>query len=79
VYEISYSTEQGQYLEHLPIVEQMVNSFQLIKHTNAMSNMESKMTNSKNEDNPLAILKRRFATGEITEEEYKRMRHILET
>jgi uncharacterized membrane protein len=30
------------------------------------------------ESNPLEILKKRFATGEITEEDYHRMKRILQ-
>ncbi|MDQ5868654.1 MAG: SHOCT domain-containing protein [Thermoproteota archaeon] len=38
----------------------------------------ARQTNSQNSEEPLVILKRRFALGEITEEEYQRMRKILE-
>jgi len=34
---------------------------------------------TKREQTPLEILKQRFAKGEITEEEYKRIKHDLET
>jgi uncharacterized membrane protein len=31
------------------------------------------------DEDPLIILKRRFARGEITQEEYERMRRIIES
>jgi PsbP-like protein/Short C-terminal domain len=78
VYEISYSCQQEQYLDYLPIVEEMVNSFQISNFTLSLSSESHKTAESKDED-PLLILKRRFAKGELDEEEYLRMRKILES
>lgn len=79
VYEISYSCRQEQYLDYLPIVEEMVNSFQLVQGTIKITDEEAKSPKSTDVTDPLMILKRRFARGEIGENEYKRMRQILES
>lgn len=59
----------------------MINSFQIINEVNE----KALGTDSKQEiretggEDPLVILKRRFAGGEITQKEYERMRRIIET
>jgi hypothetical protein len=77
VYKISYYVEKGQYLEFLPAVDEMVKSF---KVGNPSPNVSTEtLENQKRIDleHPLKILMTRFAKGEITEEQYKRMRSIL--
>lgn len=39
----------------------------------------SDTVSTKREQSPLEILKQRFAKGEITEEEYKRIKHDIES
>ena len=75
IFEISYSSKQEQFKEHLPVVNEIINSFQTIDSTPipATANIA---TNTK--EDPLLILKIRFARGEITEEQYKRMRSIVD-
>ena len=77
-YEISYIIEERRYMEYLPIIEQMMNSFQIIEGTTKLDGV-SQMIKSEDEENPLMILKKRFAKGEINEEEYHRMRRTLES
>ena len=68
-------------MNYLPVVEHMISSFQII------NKMEEKPmeVNSKQEiratdgEAPLVILKRRFARGEITQEEYELMKRIIES
>ena len=82
VYEISYSARYGQFMKYLSIVEEMIQSFQLSNSSETVSN-NTELPEAQTEqvtpssDDPLLILKRRFAIGEITEEEYQRMRKIL--
>jgi Short C-terminal domain len=78
VYEISYSCQQGQYLHYLSTVDEMVKSFQISNDRLSLSNESPKTAESKDED-PLLILKRRFAKGELDEDEYLRMRKLLES
>gem|GEM_PF-1424973 len=75
IFEISYSSKQEQFKEYLPVVNEIINSFQTIDSTPipATANIA---TNTK--EDPLLILKIRFARGEITEEQYKRMRSIVD-
>jgi len=77
VYEISYYTKKGHYSDDLPAAERIMNSFQFLKKSvQHASNRGATIQSS--ESKPLDILKKRFATGEITEEEYQRMKQILE-
>jgi hypothetical protein len=78
VYEISYSTDQKRYPEYLPIVEKMLSSFQFVetKYTGKGNNYPK---SESDDEDPLSILKKRFAKGELKEEEYLRMRKILES
>jgi hypothetical protein len=79
VYEIRYLAKQPDYLNYLPLVEKMINSFQIIQQVNSdmkFTNM-GKNIETDNED-PLIILKRRFARGEITQEEFERMKRIIQ-
>jgi len=75
VYEISYSNKQEQFLDHLSVAEDIIHSFKIIDAIVPTNNEQSQRANSR--DDPLLILKIRFAKGEITEEEYERMRSIL--
>lgn len=71
-------------MKYLSIVEEMIKSFQLANSCETVSNntelpdAQTEQVTASSED-PLLILKRRFAFGEITEEEYQRMRKILES
>ena len=79
VFELSYESNQSEYQEHLVDVETMINSFEL--DSPAAIEMETKLLElekSDNQEDPLVILKIRFAKGEISEEEFKRMRSMLE-
>jgi hypothetical protein len=73
VYEITYTSKQEQYLEDLPVVENMMNSFQILQKTAKQSDEKPKTRQTTDEPDPLVILKRRFAKGEITEEDYQRI------
>jgi len=77
VYEISYITKKEQYSDDLPIAERIMNSFRIVKESTKPSSggMEKIQVS---ESTPLEILKKRFATGEITEEDYQRMKRILQ-
>ena len=79
VYSISYSSNQKEFLDHLPVVESMINSFELTNSTGPKISEVSVETDSKKDsnDDSLIILKRRFAKGEITEEEFVRMHSVL--
>jgi uncharacterized membrane protein len=84
VYEISYSARYGQFMKYLSLVEEMLQSFQLANSSKTVSNItESSNAHTQQDtptaDDPAVILKRRFAIGEITEEEYQRMRKILDS
>jgi hypothetical protein len=76
IFEISYSTEQEQYLEHLSVVEDMINSFQIVQATEQPRKIET--IENTTEFNALDILKKRFASGEISEEDYVRMKRVLQ-
>lgn len=80
VYEIRYSVKKPDYLKYLPQVMQMINSFQIIGKVGEtpmeIDTVQEKMTTDV--ENPIVILKRRFARGEITEQEYERMRKIIQ-
>ena len=78
VYELSYSTIQEQYLENLPVVENMMKSFEVLEKTMEQAVGKPVLNITTDEPDPLVILKRRFAKGEISEEEYQRMRTIIE-
>ena len=78
VYELSYSTKQQQYLEDLPVVENMINSFQIFPQTREQSYEKIETRQGAEESDPLVILKIRFAKGEITEEDYQRMKRVLQ-
>lgn len=77
VYELSYSTVQEQYLENLPDVENMFKSLEIIE-TIKQQVEKPVANNTLDETDPLVILKRRFAKGEINEEDYQRMKHVLQ-
>ncbi len=83
IYEISYSARYGQFMKYLSVVEEMIQSFQLANTNETVSNKEE-LPDAQSEqvtcitDDPLLILARRFAMGEITADEYQRMRKILE-
>lgn len=80
VFELSYESNQSEYQEHLVDVETMINSFELDSPAVGIE-METKLLEpdkSDNQEDPLVILKIRFAKGEINEEEFKRMRSMLE-
>ena len=80
VFELSYESNQSEYQEHLADVETMINSFELdtpVEGINMETNLLEQDKND-NQDNPLMILKRRFAKGEISEEEFKKIRSVLE-
>ena len=77
VFELTYSSEQSHYLEYLSLVQEIINSFEFIEATRiSIEELERKEID--NQEDPLVILKRRFAKGEINEEEYQRMRKIIE-
>ena len=64
----------------------MIESFQIVNKvvtfsTDTQPEQINQMTEqlSQSSLDPLLILKRRFAMGEITDEEYQRMRKILES
>jgi hypothetical protein len=79
VYEIRYLAKQPDYLSYLPVVENMINSFQIIGQVDDKTIDKDTQNIKKTDDEvPLVILKRRFARGEITEEEYTRMRRLIE-
>jgi hypothetical protein len=80
VFELSYESKQSEYQENLADVQNMVYSFELDSPVEEIK-METKLLESDkidNQEDSLMILKRRFAKGEISEEEFKRMRSILE-
>lgn len=80
VFEISYESSQSEYQEHLADAEFIINSFELDSPVEGIK-LETKPLGpdkNDNEDNSLVILKRRFVMGEISEDEFKRMRAILE-
>jgi hypothetical protein len=77
VYEICYSNKESQYNEHLQSVEKMISSFQLIKEKEDIPLEAIEDPKLKEKEDPLIILKRRFAKGEISEEEYKRALRLL--
>ena len=61
----------------------MINSFRFInksedRHRHRQLKIDSREEQGKNTEDPLLILKRRFAAGQITEEEYERMKRIIE-
>jgi uncharacterized membrane protein len=56
----------------------MIESFQIVNKIMTLSTDKQPEQKSQGSQDPLLILKRRFARGEITEEEYQRMRKILE-
>jgi hypothetical protein len=81
VYEKRYLVKKPDYLNYLSLVKHMIDSFQIINEVNEKpleidSKQEIRETDG---EDPLVILKRRFARGEITQEEYERMRRIIET
>jgi hypothetical protein len=78
VYEISYSTKEAQYNEYLPTAERIIDSFQFMEGTTRIQTEWLESPKSKVTEEPLIILKRRFASGEINEEEYSRMLRLLE-
>ena len=80
VYEIRYLVNKSDYLYYLPMVNHMINSFQIINKVkgNPMEIGSEEEIKTDDED-PLIILKRRFARGAITQEEYERMRRIIES
>lgn len=79
VYEIRYLAKQSDYFNYLPVVDGMINSFQIIRQATGDSKNKSieKLIKTDVED-PLIILKRRFARGEITQEQYEKMKRIIE-
>lgn len=77
VFKISYYAEKGQYLEDLPSVMEVIDSFKMGERSMRPSPKKLEDQKSVDADNPLTILKIRFAKGEITEEQYERMRKIL--
>jgi hypothetical protein len=80
VYEIRYLAKQPDYLSYLPLVENMINSFQIISQFDEQTiDKDTQNMKKRDDEGPLVILKRRFARGEITEEEYTRMRRLIET
>jgi Short C-terminal domain len=77
VYEIYYNTKKEHYSDDLPTAESIMNSFRIVKESAKPSN-DKKETTQVAESTPLEILKKRFAMGEITEEDYQRMKRILQ-
>lgn len=76
-FKISYYNEQKMYQESLPLVEKMMDSFEILEaKTKIIVDEQEKETTDK--EDPLVILKRRFARGEIDENEYERIRKILD-
>ena len=84
VYEISYSARRDQFSKYLSIVEKMVETFRfgtnndvLANDTQISSNMPKQIGPNSQEQtvpktiDPLQILKRRFAMGEIDESSIK--------
>jgi Short C-terminal domain len=60
---------------YLPIVQEMIDSLEITRQNQTIEdNSEANMTNG----DPLNILDQRLARGEITIEEYERLREILE-
>lgn len=55
----------------------MVNSFEILEAKSGISVNEHERETTDKED-PLVILKRRFAKGEIDENEYERIHKILD-
>jgi hypothetical protein len=82
VVELSYESNQSEYQQHLVDVESMINSFELDSPVEEirmeMETRQLESDKSDNQEDPLVILKRRFAKGDISEEEFKRVRTILE-
>ena len=86
IYEITYCAESYRFTKYLPLVEKMLQSFEFIKSgdmTTENADQEQQTSSTEEQrigdlEDPLLILKRRFALGEITEQEYQRMRKILE-
>ena len=78
VFRVSYYAEKEQYLAYIASVMEMVNSFRIDEPSVRMSTEKLEIQKSVDVDNPLQILKIRFAKGEITEEQFLRMRSILE-
>ena len=74
VYEISYSSKQHEFSHYLNTVEEMINSFQPTT-PDPFSNQSFEGTDIK--EDPLLVLKLRFAKGEISEQEYERIYSIL--
>jgi hypothetical protein len=75
-FKISYYNEQKRYQESLPLVDKMINSFEMFEAKTKVSINKHEKEN--NNEDPLVILKRRFAKGEISEEDYERMRQVLD-
>lgn len=78
VYELSYSARYHQFMNYWATVEKMIDSFQFINTEEVAPDLPTEQGKESSEA-PLLILKRRFALGEITEEEYQRMKKILES
>lgn len=76
VFEIAYNTKKEYYLDDLEIAESIINSFKEIEGSVRDTNNEDELTQITG-SSPLDILKKRFATGEINEEDYLRMKRVL--
>ena len=63
VYEISYLAKDTEYLKYLSLVEKMINSFEIISSEKMVVTKLETEQNFSDQD-PLVILKRRFARGE---------------
>jgi hypothetical protein len=78
VYEIRYSAKKPDYMRYLPLVDHMINSFKMVRKAEEPTSETEAEQKASDTEEPLVILKRRFARGEISEEEYERMRRIIE-
>ncbi|MDP9304762.1 MAG: SHOCT domain-containing protein [Thermoproteota archaeon] len=79
IYEVRYLAKKSEYLEHKPLVEHIMNSFQIIDEGSESKIEKERTIDTVNNEDPVLILKRRFARGEITETDYQRMKRILES
>ena len=55
----------------------MVNSFQIMQ-ASEQPHEKPEISSNSMESSPLNILKKRFASGEISEEDYRRMKSVLQ-
>ena len=78
VYEISYSDRKEHFSKILDKVEKMAESLRFVKNQKLLQSGGRTEVSITNSEDPILILKRRFAMGEINDEEYQRIRKMLE-